>query len=122
VRNFCDQARKDVLFGPIFAAKVHDCEVHHQVASNFSSHFPLGTARSGGRPYPLHAGLPIERKHFDRLLAGLTAAIKEHLPPMLPPRRPPRPAAGGAEFLGWNLSLHGGARLAQEFLPSRQPV
>jgi truncated hemoglobin YjbI len=91
VRNFCDQARNHAIFVPVFAAKVHDCEVHHHVASNFSSHFPLGTARCGGRPYRLHAGLPIEPEHFDRLLALVAAAIKQHLPPMLPPRRPPGP-------------------------------
>lgn len=115
-RKVYAQAQKDPILGPIFAAKVHDWEVHYQVASNFWSHFLL-TARHGGHPYPVHARLPIESEHFDRGLALFKVATKDHLRADL---------ASGA--------LAKAQQLAQSFMagifpftdadgrPSRQPV
>jgi hemoglobin len=81
VRGFYGEAQKDPVLGPIFAAKVHDWEVHYQTVANFWSHVLLGTDRYGGHPYPVHQHLPIELEHFDRWLALFAAATKEHLPP-----------------------------------------
>jgi hemoglobin len=86
VRSFYGHAQKDPVLGPVFAAKVHDWEVHYQVVSNFWSHFLLHTDRYGGHPYPVHERLPIEPEHFDRWLALFSAATKEHLPPDLAER------------------------------------
>jgi hemoglobin len=80
VRGFYGQAQNDPVLGPVFAAKVHDWEVHYQVVSNFWSHFLLCTNRYGGHPYPVHEKLPIEPEHFDRWLALFAIATKEHLP------------------------------------------
>jgi hemoglobin len=86
VRGFYGEAQKDPILGPIFAAKVHDWEVHYQVVSNFWSHFLFGTDRYGGHPYPVHQSLPVEPEHFDRWLALFAVATKEHLPPDLAER------------------------------------
>jgi hemoglobin len=83
VRSFYGEAQKDPVLGPVFAAKVHDWEVHYMTVANFWSHALLGTDRYGGHPYPVHQKLPIEPEHFDRWLELFAVATKEHLPPDL---------------------------------------
>jgi hemoglobin len=86
VRAFYGEAQKDPILGPVFAAKVHDWEVHYQVVSNFWSRALLGTDRYGGHPYPVHQKLPVEPEHFERWLALFAVATKQHLPPELADR------------------------------------
>jgi hemoglobin len=83
VRSFYGEAQQDPALGSIFAAKVHDWEVHYKTVANFWSRALLGTERYSGHPFPLHFNLPVEPAHFDRWLALFAIATKTHLPPEL---------------------------------------
>lgn len=83
VRSFYAEAQQDAVLGPIFAATVHDWEVHYKTIANFWSRALLGTERYKGHPFPLHTNLPVEPEHFERWLALFTEATETHLPPEL---------------------------------------
>jgi len=83
VRAFYGEAQKDLVLGPIFAAVVHDWDVHYRIVANFWSRALLGTDRYSGHPFPLHINLPIEPEHFDRWLTLFAEATEAHLPPDL---------------------------------------
>ncbi len=80
VRAFYAKAREDVLLGPIFAAQVEDWDVHHRVVADFWSRALLGTDRYLGKPFVVHAHLPIELEHFDRWLALFEETARATLP------------------------------------------
>lgn len=80
VRAFYAKARTDALLGPIFAAKVEDWEVHHRVVADFWSRALLGTDRYQGKPFVVHANLPVELEHFDRWLALFEETARATLP------------------------------------------
>ncbi len=83
VREFYAKARADALLGPIFDAKVEDWDVHHRVVADFWSRALLGTERYQGKPFVVHAHLPVELEHFDRWLALFEEVARETLPPEL---------------------------------------
>lgn len=83
VRNFYSEAQQDAVLGPIFAAQVHDWEVHYRTVANFWSKVLLGTDRYSGHPFPLHVNLPVAPEHFDRWLSLFAKAAQTYLSPDL---------------------------------------
>jgi hemoglobin len=83
VRAFYQKAREDALLGPIFAATVEDWDVHLRVVADFWSHALLGTDRYQGKPFVVHARLPVELEHFDRWVALFEETACATLPPDL---------------------------------------
>jgi hemoglobin len=83
VRAFYAKARKDALLGPIFEARVEDWDVHHRVVADFWSRALLGTDRYQGKPFVVHAHLPVELEHFERWIALFEETARETMPPRL---------------------------------------
>ncbi|MGB8279036.1 MAG: group III truncated hemoglobin [Methylovirgula sp.] len=83
VRRFYGEAQQDPLLGPVFAASVHDWEIHYRTIADFWSRALLGTERYKGHPFPLHTNLPVEPEHFERWLALFAEAAETCLPPDL---------------------------------------
>lgn len=80
VRAFYETARTDPLLGPIFAAAVTDWEAHFTRMVAFWSAVLLFSDRYHGQPLPLHSGLPVDARHFDRWLALFEAAARRTVP------------------------------------------
>lgn len=83
VREFYGKAREDAQLGPIFNEKVEDWDVHLRVVADFWSRALLGTDRYQGKPFVVHAHLPVELEHFDRWLALFEETARATLPPDL---------------------------------------
>jgi hemoglobin len=83
VREFYTQAREDALLGPLFAATVEDWDVHYRIVADFWSRALLGTDRYQGKPFVVHAHLPVELEHFDRWLTLFEKTARVTLPPEL---------------------------------------
>lgn len=67
VNSFYDQVRKDDLIGPIFHARIqNDWQPHLEKMYRFWQTVLLNQHTYSGRPFPPHAQLPVEKKHFDR--------------------------------------------------------
>jgi len=67
VDTFYSKIRKDELLGAIFDAKIQDkWNEHLQKMYTFWQTLLLDEHTYFGRPFPPHAELPIEKKHFDR--------------------------------------------------------
>lgn len=82
VRAFYDRVRQDALLGPIFAAKVEDWDRHIEKLCAFWSSVALMTGRYHGQPMRAHAGLPVERRHFDHWLALFERTAQDVCPPV----------------------------------------
>ncbi len=80
VREFYGKAREDSLLGPIFSTTVEDWDVHHRVVADFWSRALLGSDRYQGKPFVVHAHLPLELEHFDRWLALFEETAQATLP------------------------------------------
>lgn len=81
VRAFYTKVRADPVIGPVFAARIEDWEPHLQKMCAFWSSVVLMSGRYSGRPMPLHAGLPIDARHFDRWLRLFGETAREVCPP-----------------------------------------
>ncbi len=117
VRNFYGEAQRDPLLGPIFAAHVHDWELHYQTVANFWSKVLLGADRYSGLPFPLHVKLPVEPEHFDRWLMLFGEAAQRHLPPDLATKAKAKAALMAASFKAGIFPF-----LDAEGRPSRMPA
>jgi hemoglobin len=80
VQQFYAKAREDALLGLIFNEEVEDWDVHHRVVADFWSRALLGTDRYRGKPFVVHAHLPLELEHFDRWLALFEETAQATLP------------------------------------------
>jgi hemoglobin len=83
VREFYAKAREDALLGPIFNDKVEDWDVHLRIVADFWSRALLGTDRYQGKPFVVHAHLPVELEHFDRWLALFEETARATMPAVL---------------------------------------
>ncbi|RVV96727.1 group III truncated hemoglobin [Mesobaculum littorinae] len=82
VHAFYARIRQDPVLGPIFAARIYDWPPHLERMTTFWSSVALMTGRYHGAPVPKHAGLPIDRTHFDRWLALFRATADEVCTPV----------------------------------------
>ena len=68
VRTFYQSIRADAVLGPIFNARVTNWDEHIAKLCAFWSSVTLMSGRYHGQPMQAHAGLPVQRSHFDRWL------------------------------------------------------
>lgn len=78
VDAFYEKVNRDELLAPIFndIAQV-DWEHHLPTIYRFWESMLLGAGTYEGAPFPKHAVLPIEQKHFERWLALFVATVNE---------------------------------------------
>lgn len=79
VDAFYAQVREDALLNPIFAdvAKV-DWAQHLPKMYAFWNGLILGKPGYSGRPFPVHAVLPVQKVHFERWLGLFKATVDTH--------------------------------------------
>lgn len=69
VDSFYGKVQKDDLIGPIFNAVIQDkWALHLEKMYAFWQTVLLQEITYGGRPFPPHMKLPVEKEHFDRWL------------------------------------------------------
>lgn len=69
VDSFYNSVRVDELIGPIFNTVIQDnWQVHLEKMYAFWQTVLLGEHTYYGTPFPPHAKLPVEQRHFDRWL------------------------------------------------------
>jgi hemoglobin len=79
VDAFYEQVRGDALLNPIFADVAKVDWVHHLPKMYaFWNGLILGQPGYTGRPFPLHAVLPVQRIHFERWLELFKATVDTH--------------------------------------------
>ena len=79
VDAFYRRVREDELIGPIFNAVIQDrWPVHLEKMYGFWQTVLLNERAYTGSPFPPHAKLPIEKKHFDRWLLLFTTTVDQH--------------------------------------------
>ena len=78
VDTFYGQIRKDELLGPIFNGIIQDRWPQHlEKMHRFWQTVLLGEHTYYGSPFPPHAKLPVEQKHFDTWLGLWHEAVNE---------------------------------------------
>ena len=76
VDSFYTEVRKDEYLGPVFHSKVGDRWPEHlEKMYRFWQTILLNERTYAGRPFPPHARLPIEQRHFDRWLSLFHATV-----------------------------------------------
>ncbi len=80
VDAFYDKVRKDILIGPVFAAKIPDGNWTPHLERMYSFwHTVLFAVRDyHGNPFSKHASLPIQKPHFEKWVKLFTETIDEH--------------------------------------------
>lgn len=69
VNEFYGKVQKDELIGPIFNERIEGrWPAHLAKMYTFWETILLGNQTYFGSPFPPHANLPVEKKHFDRWL------------------------------------------------------
>ncbi len=68
VDTFYGKVQKDVLIGPIFWGVIKDWVPHLHKMYSFWQTVLLNEHTYNGSPFPPHAQLPLEEKHFNRWL------------------------------------------------------
>lgn len=69
VNSFYTEVRKDEFLGPIFHSRIEDRWPEHlEKMYRFWQTVLLNERTYAGRPFPPHAQLPVEQRHFDRWL------------------------------------------------------
>jgi hemoglobin len=81
VHRFYDKVRVDAVLGPIFAEHIADWGPHLAKMVDFWSSVALMTGRYHGAPVVKHAGLPVDRAHFDRWLTLFRETAHQTCPP-----------------------------------------
>ena len=78
VNTFYHKVQSDSLLGPVFndIAQVH-WDSHLPVMYTFWENLLLGTARYTGRPFPKHAPLPLDPRHFVQWINLFEATVDE---------------------------------------------
>jgi len=78
VNEFYGKVRQDDLIGPIFNNRIEDrWPAHLSKMYTFWETILLGNHTYFGSPFPPHASLPIEQKHFTRWLELFQATIDQ---------------------------------------------
>lgn len=68
VDNFYAAVQKDMVIGPIFLGVIKNWPPHLEKMYRFWQTVLLEEHTYNGSPFPPHAKLPLEKKHFDRWL------------------------------------------------------
>ena len=79
VDTFYGKVNEDLLLSPIFndIARV-DWSSHLPALYSFWETLLLGAATYKGAPFPMHASLPLEQRHFERWLTLFLTTVDEH--------------------------------------------
>jgi len=80
VDAFYEKVRKDILIGPVFAAKIPDGNWEPHLERMYSFWYTvLFAARDyHGNPFSKHASLPIQKPHFERWVDLFKETIDTH--------------------------------------------
>lgn len=79
VDDFYDKVKIDPLLGPIFNGVLKDhWPEHMEKLYRFWQTILLEEHTYNGSPFPPHAQLPVEKKHFDRWLELFGETIDDH--------------------------------------------
>jgi hemoglobin len=78
VNSFYDAAKKDVLIGPVFNAKVKDWDKHLNIMYTFWETVILDAYTYKGSPFNQHKDLPIDKEHFDRWVSLFSKIVDEN--------------------------------------------
>lgn len=79
VDAFYGKVRTDELLGPIFEAVVkNNWPTHLEKMYGFWETILLNVRAYSGSPFPPHAKLPIEKRHFDRWLHLFHETLDQH--------------------------------------------
>ncbi|MET0244150.1 MAG: group III truncated hemoglobin [Flavitalea sp.] len=78
VDTFYGKVRNDDIIGPVFNAKIQDRWPEHlEKMYRFWQTLLLDERTYFGRPFPPHAQLPVDWKHFERWMNLFTATVDE---------------------------------------------
>ncbi|RYG01253.1 MAG: group III truncated hemoglobin [Chitinophagaceae bacterium] len=78
VNTFYEKVKEDEILGPVFNAKIQDRWPEHlEKMYRFWQTLLLEERTYFGRPFPPHAQLPVEWKHFERWMNLFTATVDE---------------------------------------------
>ena len=78
VDTFYGKVRRDELIGPIFNERIQDRWPEHlEKMYKFWQTVLIGPHTYYGSPFPPHARLPVEKKHFDTWMLLFTETIEE---------------------------------------------
>jgi hemoglobin len=76
VDAFYADVRKNPVIGPIFIGSIRDAWPEHlEKMVRFWQTVIFGVSAYTGNPFPLHAKMPLEQKHFDTWLMLWTGAV-----------------------------------------------
>ena len=78
VDAFYAKVRRDALLAPVFEERIKDWPPHLETITRFWETLLLGNYTYLGSPFPKHADLPVEKKHFDRWLALFSETVDEN--------------------------------------------
>lgn len=79
VDAFYSQVQKDDLIGIIFEKQIQDrWPVHLEKMYQFWETILLSKSTYTGKPFPPHAVLPLDKKHFERWLQIFESTIDSH--------------------------------------------
>ena len=80
VDAFYSKVRKDMLIGPVFAAKIPDDNwgPHLERMYSFWNTVLFAHRDYRGNPFSKHASLPIQKQHFERWISLLNETIDEY--------------------------------------------
>ncbi len=80
VDAFYGKVRKDVLIGPVFAARIEEVRwpIHLERMYSFWNTVLFAERDYRGNPFSKHASLPIQQQHFERWIGLLSETIDEH--------------------------------------------
>ncbi|MET0298829.1 MAG: group III truncated hemoglobin [Flavitalea sp.] len=78
VDTFYGKVRNDDIIGPVFNVKIQDRWPEHlEKMYRFWQTLLLDERTYFGRPFPPHAQLPVDWKHFERWMNLFTATVDE---------------------------------------------
>lgn len=75
---FYDKVRKDAIIGHVFNDKIQDWNRHLEKMYRFWQTILLDEHTYQGSPFPLHATMPIDKKHFERWVFLWDETIDNH--------------------------------------------
>ncbi len=79
VDEFYGKVQKNPLIGPIFIGVIKDNWPEHlEKMYKFWGSILLGENSYNGRPFPPHAQMPLQQKHFDIWLGLFHETVDEH--------------------------------------------
>ena len=77
VNSFYQKIREDESIGSFFNDKINDWESHLEKMHSFWQTLLLDEFTYKGKPFPLHAPMPLSRKHFDQWLILWISTVDE---------------------------------------------